>query len=223
VLAIEVEYLLGRAYAADFRDDAKPEWPPHPARLFSALVAAHHDADATEEERGVLLWLEQQSPPQILAKEAGQPDSVVTFVPTNYASKSGSTYPEQRGKQPRFFSAQGPASPVVHFVWPEIEVSGQHLETLKQLVSRVGSLGRACSLVRARVMDANKDELCLRPNYLPDDSGQEIMAVASRGRLEELERWYNLGRRPALGVLSRYRRIDQRAESAVREKGTSAR
>jgi CRISPR-associated protein Csb2 len=188
LLVIEVEYLLGRVYAADFRDSAEPEWPPHPARLFSALVAAYHDTNGTEREREALLWLERQPPPQIAAKEAGLADAVVTFVPTNYAAKSGSTHPKQRGKQARSFPAQGPESPVVYFGWQETEVSARHTEALKHLTARVGSLGRACSLVRVRVMDAPEEKLDFQPAYLPDDNGQELMTVAGAGRLEELER-----------------------------------
>ena len=44
MLTLEVEFLLGRYAAADFRDREQPEWPPHPARLFSALVAAAYES-----------------------------------------------------------------------------------------------------------------------------------------------------------------------------------
>ena len=39
MLALEIECLLGRvlATARDGRD--RPEWPPHPGRLFAALLA----------------------------------------------------------------------------------------------------------------------------------------------------------------------------------------
>ena len=43
MLAFEVEYLLGRVFSGDFRDREEPEWPPHPARLFSALDARSVD------------------------------------------------------------------------------------------------------------------------------------------------------------------------------------
>ena len=51
MLTIEVEFLLGRYAAADFRDRERPEWPPHPARLFSALVAASHESGLGESAR----------------------------------------------------------------------------------------------------------------------------------------------------------------------------
>ena len=71
MLALEVEYLLGRALAMAHNDRTGAEWPPHPARLFSALVAALHEADLSEAERiagrAALAWLEQLPPPALYA------------------------------------------------------------------------------------------------------------------------------------------------------------
>lgn len=214
MLTVEVEYLLGRAFAAAFGDSAEPEWPPHPARLFSALVAAYHDGNGTEEERQALLWLERQAPPRIAAKPAGLTEPAVTFVVTNYPSKSGSTLPEQRAKQPRWFPAQAPGSPIVRFLWPQAGISGNPKEALRRLTSRVASLGRACSLVRVNLVDSAED-VDGAVDYVPDDDGQQVLRVASGGRLEELERSFQYGRRPTQGALARYRRGD--GEGAHRE------
>lgn len=66
MLAIEVEFLTGRYAATAHNDRGSSEWPPHPARFFSALVAAFHDNDdADQAERAALLWLEQQSAPSL--------------------------------------------------------------------------------------------------------------------------------------------------------------
>ena len=66
MLAIEVE-LLARRYAATTHNDrGRAEWPPHPARFFSALVAALHDNETVDAyEREALLWLERQPPPSL--------------------------------------------------------------------------------------------------------------------------------------------------------------
>lgn len=217
MLAIQVEYLLGRAHAAEFRDSAKPEWPPHPARLFSALVAAHHDTNGTAAEREALLWLEKQDPPHITAKAAGVADEVITFVPTNYAAKSGSTHPEQRVKQPRSFPAQGPESPIVRFVWPTMEAPARYTEALERLTARVPSLGRACSLVRMSVIESDAAVAQAESNYVPDDAGKEILAVAGDGRLEELERTYLAQRRPQQGSPARYNHGDSGKGTAEAE------
>lgn len=66
MLAIEVELLTGRYAATAHTDRGRAEWPPHPARFFSALVAALHDHEEVDQaERAALLWLEQQSAPSL--------------------------------------------------------------------------------------------------------------------------------------------------------------
>ncbi len=44
MLALEIEYLMGRVLAATREDRRTVEWP-HPSRLFSALVAAYQECD----------------------------------------------------------------------------------------------------------------------------------------------------------------------------------
>ena len=65
---IEVNFLTGRYVATFHNDRRQPEWPPHPARLFSALVATWADADEPDRsEREALEWLEAQGHPAIAA------------------------------------------------------------------------------------------------------------------------------------------------------------
>src|SRR5579871_1239922 len=123
MLALEVEYLTGRAVATLRHRREESEWPPHPGRLFSALVAALHESDLTDVERSAardaLLWLEQLSPPAIAVTEAERRVVIPAFVPVNDVetpapAKDGSfspgqvregfgVLPESRPKQPRFF------------------------------------------------------------------------------------------------------------------------
>jgi CRISPR-associated protein Csb2 len=71
VVAIEVNLLTGRYVAARFDDRSAFEWPPHPARLFSALVAtAKEHGDLPEGIATALEWLERQGAPRVLASEA---------------------------------------------------------------------------------------------------------------------------------------------------------
>ncbi len=88
MLAIEVVLLTGRYVATAYNTRTEAEWPPHPARLFSALVATHFAADSAlatslSEERLLLEWLERQGPPQLRASEATARDVVTVFVPVN--------------------------------------------------------------------------------------------------------------------------------------------
>lgn len=66
MLAIEIELLTGRYAATAHNDRGRGEWPPHPARFYSALVAALHDDNTVDQaERAALLWLEQQDAPSL--------------------------------------------------------------------------------------------------------------------------------------------------------------
>ena len=86
-IGIEVNFLTGRFVATCHNDRRQHEWPPHPARLFSALVAAWADADEPDKldaaERTALEWLESQAPPEIVASDAEPRKAVTHFVPVN--------------------------------------------------------------------------------------------------------------------------------------------
>jgi CRISPR-associated protein Csb2 len=88
MLAIELALLTGRYVATAYNTRTESEWPPHPARLFSALVATHFaDDDMAEDdrraERRILEWLERQGAPSIGASEASQREVASVFVPVN--------------------------------------------------------------------------------------------------------------------------------------------
>lgn len=99
LFALRIEFLTGQ-YCAQAHDDRNwPEWPPHPARVFSALVAAWAQAWQDTAERDALEWLERLPAPAIQASEAtvrgidpargrGRRDRLVTvtnYVPVNDA------------------------------------------------------------------------------------------------------------------------------------------
>lgn len=87
MLAIAVHLLTGRYTATQFNDRNMAEWPPHPARLFSAMVAAWADSDEPDQaERSVLEWLENQEPPEICCGEGHKRRVVTHYVPVNDAT-----------------------------------------------------------------------------------------------------------------------------------------
>lgn len=87
MLAIEIELLTGRYAATAHNDRGRAEWPPHPARFFSALVAALHDHEEVDQtERAALLWLEQQSAPSLWVdskSRVGTRQVQEVYVPVN--------------------------------------------------------------------------------------------------------------------------------------------
>ena len=96
---IEVNFLTGRFVATFHNDRQQSEWPPHPARLFSALVAAWADADELDpSERGALEWLEAQSAPAIAASGAVPRKVVGHFVPVNDVSVVSRAWQERTAR-----------------------------------------------------------------------------------------------------------------------------
>lgn len=83
-LILRVEYLTGRAIATAYHDRNLAEWPPHPARLYSALVAHWHESEEKSAgERAALKWLAKLGPPRIYASAASRRSVVPTYVPVN--------------------------------------------------------------------------------------------------------------------------------------------
>lgn len=97
MFAIEVNCLTGRYVATAYNDRRQSEWPPHPARLFSALVAALHEpAEPDPGERQALEWLEAQPPPAIAASSATPRTAASHFVPVNDTSVTGLSTQEKK-------------------------------------------------------------------------------------------------------------------------------
>lgn len=87
MLCLEVELLTGRYTATRFNDRAAVEWPPHPARLFSAMVAVWADADPPDvSERAALEWFERLSPPELSCSSHQERAMVTHYVPDNDVS-----------------------------------------------------------------------------------------------------------------------------------------
>jgi CRISPR-associated protein Csb2 len=107
MLEIEIACLTGRYVATAESGRHQAEWPPHPARVFSALVAAWApgtgtgtgtgtEAGGDDEERVVLEWLERLPAPEIVASAAHQRTTVTHYVPVNDTSVIGLGETERR-------------------------------------------------------------------------------------------------------------------------------
>lgn len=84
MLTMRVELLTGRYVATAYNDRRTAEWPPHPARLFSALVATWANADEPDAaERTALEWLERAGAPLIRASTCAERDVMTHYVPVN--------------------------------------------------------------------------------------------------------------------------------------------
>jgi len=93
-LVIGIRYLTGYAVATESSSRDRAEWPPHPARVFMALAAAHFETGEDPEERVALKWLEGQQadersgPPNLFASHCDERQPITNYVPVNDAVPS---------------------------------------------------------------------------------------------------------------------------------------
>ncbi|MEU7587079.1 type I-U CRISPR-associated protein Csb2 [Micromonospora sp. NPDC049230] len=201
-LSITVWLREGRYDAAYSKD--RMEWPPHPARLFCALVAsAEHDPDAPgfEADGEALRWLEAAGAPLVLAAAADQvPASLRSgYVVTNARDgESGSTvWPGRTNRDFRRVGALPPDDRIA-FVWPEASAPDGVLWRLSRLARRVPYVGRSTSSAQVEVLDETVDRRPSQVTYRPvtiGARGSVSVRVPYPGYLADLRDAYAQGHR----------------------------
>lgn len=208
MFAIEVEYLLGRAVATNREVRSEPEWPPHPQRLFSALVAAFRETTGDDEDldadRDALLWLESLEPPRIAVSDHCVRTRCPVYVPVNDEStpkkqpkeieNALKAMPAQRTRQERFFPTVVPEDPIVQFIWKDADEKGfnRHQNALSRLAARVGYLGHSSSVVRVALTRDLRE-----PSLVPVEGeavAERQLRTISQGRVQLLEEYYDRSR-----------------------------
>ncbi len=166
-MLIRCEFITSRYVAKETHHSM--EWPPHPARLFYALVSALHVFDSKENkdgnlsERAALCWLQEQENPNpeiYFPPTVGKRDVVDHYVPANDMTlKKPTNYlPDQRTeKHERAFpTLLLPATAnAVYFQWSNISPAdlNAHKAALEALLSRVSYLGHSSSAVSLGFVD----------------------------------------------------------------------
>jgi CRISPR-associated protein Csb2 len=214
MFAIEVEYLLGRAVATDASQRDRAEWPPHPQRLFSALVDAHH-ADASPAGEAALRWLEAAGSPSLRVAhrenvDFWRRDIGKHWVPINDELPSGeknlraAPLPQQRRRQERYFPAVTLSDACVQFIW-STDPAHDTLATIAGLTHRLCYLGHSASPIRATVLSTPA-----APTLSPSADADALpLRVPGPGRFDRLNavhqlRLTNESHQPPLGVTVRY-------------------
>jgi len=191
-LVLDIEHLLGVAFAAQSPASPLPDWPPQPDRVFSALVAAWGSRGERPEERRALEWLEQQPTPELAASDGFSRSASTSFVPPNdpETGRVGdrSVMPALRRRQPRRFPAFRPDDPVVRLIWRDLTADDETLAALNAVAADAAYVGHSASLTRCH----------FRIDPTPGPANPARRRVY-RGRLAELERDFRAGRRPAYG------------------------
>ncbi len=189
----------------DGRYHGQPEWPPAPARLFQALVAAAAKGATLDEiDKDALEWLERLDAPLILVPPARKGQTFANFVPNNdLDAKDGdpARVAEIRAAKricPRLFDQDAQ----LLYLW-QFASEDTHARVIADLTNRLYQLGRGIDMAfaTAETLDAERAAACLAEYrgaiYRPCTSGSgEALACPQPGSLKSLqERFKAMGGR----------------------------
>jgi CRISPR-associated protein Csb2 len=200
MFALGIDFITGVAVMTDAASREKSEWPPHPARIFMAMVAAHYesrplpeDGSAAEQawvqERLALEWLEGQDAPEMNWPEASPRDVMKVYVPVNDAEVPANptrvrsselrgalgVMPEQRSRQERTFPAlyvggEGPGRHI-YLRWPGAQPTAEGLGALDRLARKITRIGHSSSLTVVWVANA---EAAAATAYKPNAKSTKV-------------------------------------------------
>jgi CRISPR-associated protein Csb2 len=221
--ALAMEYLTGYAVATDPANREKPEWPPHPARVFMALAAAHFETDDSPEnkqaERAALEWLAALDPPALALPEQAMPayasprESLTVYVPVNDATGI-ETLPAKRPRQPRMFTRVFVGNDPIRFIWSTEGDSPENLDALELLCRKVTRIGHSSSLVWVRL---ERNFTAASITHEPrEDSLENRLRITSGGALDRLKQAYNADN------IQTYQEFEGRISAAKSKKDTKA-
>jgi CRISPR-associated protein Csb2 len=196
-IAVQIEFLV----IPHLTDPAAPrwaEWPPAPDRVFQALVASAAECHL---DWGVLRYLE--AAPAIAASEALRGRAPQQYVPENF--RRGSGY--HQGTE-RYLPTAQPVSPLVTYLWER--VPDEAVTALSPIVASITHIGRASSLVAARLVDPGS----VTPDWLPHPRGETPMRVPYAGRLDDLYAAHGAGLPGPTAPMQGYRRAERVYPSA---------
>jgi CRISPR-associated protein Csb2 len=146
-LSVLVRLRNGRYDAASLRPSL-PEWPPHPARLFCALVASA----TTDADWAALRWLERAGEPEVWATQAVTVSRSAGYVVINKSGKGTSQFWPGRDNGRKERTSVLPSDDGFAMVWPDATPDAATLERLVRLARRVPYLGRATSSAEVTVV-----------------------------------------------------------------------
>ena len=209
MLAISVEFLHGT-----FRGDpdgtavtgelTRGEWPPSPARLFAALVAADGTRQASRVTDGhELIWLEGLPAPAIHAHPESchqklQPRFVVAQR-GGPAKKTHHEYLAREGALHRPGVRVAPRNPLVVYRWNVEPPNEGTLDSLERRAARVGYLGASDSPVRVRVV-TEMPRGAVSEAFVPDPEGDIHIRIPRPGDVDVLDRMYDAWRERGASV-----------------------
>lgn len=217
MLGFRINYLRGVVQAADVSAGQKKdvvEWPPHPDRLFSALVQAWGDLGEPNDAREALCLLEQAGPPWIHAADLLSVSALPRYVPVNDSLEGGSQIQGTglcRDRKARLFPYSSLEVPVAIIQWPDFNPSTETRLALERLAAQISHLGHSSSMVQVELLDSLVEGLS---TWRPDPDGDRPIRVPYPGRLDELIAAYRKRKKspswPPVGLHVSYARAERK-------------
>lgn len=167
MLHLRVQFLQGTYQASDpMRGLQVAEWPPHPARIHAAMIAAAWSAgdglQIAPAAAEALVRLEGLGPPVIAVPAAATRSEATAFVPRNPVNAELGRYRRgiRKGKPPGVVPERGPRSfpttvpgdAPIFFSWAG-DLAGTERATLASLAEQIAYLGSSRSPVCCDVVD----------------------------------------------------------------------
>lgn len=202
-LCISVRFLTCRYHGE--------EWPPSPARLFQALVAgANIGCRALNwgSSRKTLKWLEEMSPPEIIASAAPSGLSYKTYTPNNDTDSSkvlslirtGMSAPDAIRREgllaPKIFRPRLTDGDdfSVHYLWqlPDDHDAVEHEQHICAMARNVVALGWGIDVVVVDGQIVNSQTLPSGRHYIPVRERTALsLKCPTQGFLADLEQAYS--------------------------------
>ena len=190
-IGVQIEFLV-TPQLADPSSPKYGEWPPAPDRVFQALVAT-----AAETGKDIDLLSHFESAPAVQASSAVTSRAPLQYVPDNYRRSN-----QYHQGAARYLPTVFPDSPTVTYVWKDIPSTA--IEPLRDIVQQLTHLGRASSLARGTLVEAES----VTVNWVPAKQGELLLRVPYRGRLNDLREAYQAGIRSPTAPVTGYRNAE---------------
>lgn len=222
MFALGIELLMRRAIITSWNKREDPEWPPHPDRVFMALVASFGENGEDADQLAALQWLETLGPPAIhVSLNVSTRAPFTSYVSVNDSSAPiGSKKPYSamgslaigRNRQPRQFPAVVPEAEQFFLIW-DVDVPASHRPHLERLCDCMTYVGHSATPVRAWVEDSPPEA-----NLVPNDvNATHQLRIASVGRTGYLQNRYTAGLRPQPSLWQGYSKPNEQHAKPIFE------
>lgn len=197
MLTITVEFPHGWLRAGPASDarltggDSEGEWPPSPARLLAAFVAADGTRDRQRVTEGSELLLLEQAPPPTIGAD---PDEDVLraklndrYVVANSRAEQATmqNYPLRKGQLVRPGVRLIPKTPRISYTYDLDRVPDHEFRALQLRGARIGYLGAADAPARVTVRRGEPNDAVHR--WRCDEGGVTILPVSYPGMVADLD------------------------------------